>query len=263
MKRKQIFPRAFLGIMTGLLYLPLILVVVYSFNESKISAQWGGLSLRWYRSLFADRAMFEALGNSLILALTVSLTAGIIGTLGAYGFSRRKIPGQGLLEGIALLPIMTPEIILGVVFMAFFALLGLPFGMTTLILAHTAFCIPYVYMPVKARLRGMDQSLQEAARDLGAGELRVFFDITLPMLMPAILSGMVLSFAMSFDDVIISIFVTGIQVNTLPIKIYTQLKTGVSPEINALCTLMLGVTAGFIILSYVLGRRKGSDRDKI
>lgn len=138
--------------------------------------------------------------------------------------------------------------------MVFFSLIGLPFGMTTLILAHTAFCVPYVYMTVKARLVGMDKSLAEAARDLGASEVRVFFDITLPLLLPAILSGMLLSFAMSFDDVIISIFVTGVTVNTLPIKIYTQIKTGVSPEINALCALMLTATAVLFLLSRVLGR---------
>ena len=149
---------------------------------------------------------------------------------------------------------MIPEIILGMVFMVFFSLLGLPFGMTTLIIAHTAFCIPYVYMMVKARLVGMDKSLFEAARDLGASEARVFFDITLPLLAPAIVSGMLLSFAMSFDDVIISVFVTGVNVNTLPIKIYSQLKTGVTPEINALCTLMLAATVCFVLLSGAVGR---------
>ena len=149
---------------------------------------------------------------------------------------------------------MIPEIILGMVFMAFFSLLGLPFGMTTLILAHTAFCIPYVYMLVKARLVGMDKSLVEAALDLGASPLRVFFDITLPLLLPAIVSGMLLAFAMSIDDVIISVFVTGVNTNTLPLKIYTQLKTGVTPKINALCTLMFAATLLLCGLAAFLGR---------
>ena len=254
MKKLTAFPRWFLGIITLLLYLPIVLMVVYSFNESKLSSQWTGTSFKWYRALFRNRAMFEALVNSILLASAVSLAAGIIGTLGAYGFSRVKLRSRTVIETLSMLPVMTPEIILGVVFMAFFSLLGLPFGMTTLILAHTAFCIPYVYMIVKARLVGLDESLREAAYDLGASEVRTFFDITLPQLMPAILSGMLLSFAMSFDDVIISIFVTGIRVNTLPIKVYTQLKTGVSPEINALCTLMLGATLVVVSLSYILGR---------
>ena len=252
--KKRRSEKLYLIFITALLYLPLLVMVVYSFNESKLTSLWGGLSLRWYRSLFRNRAMFEALGNSLFLAFTVSLSAGVIGTLGAYGFSRIRTRSQTWIEGISLLPLMTPEIILGVVFMTFFSLLGLPFGMVTLILSHTAFCIPYVYMMVKARLAGMDQSLREAALDLGASEGRAFFDIILPQLTPAILSGMILSFAMSFDDVIISIFVTGIRVNTLPIKIYTQLKTGVTPEINALCSLMLGTTVVLAGISYLLGR---------
>ena len=254
MKKRTALPGWFLGIITAIMYLPILLMVLYSFNGSKLSAVWDGFSLRWYRKLFSNRAMFEALGNSILLAASASICAGIIGTLGAYGFTRVRMRSRRVIETISMLPMMTPEIILGVVFMAFFSLLGLPFGMTTLILAHTAFCIPYVYMLVKARLVGMDQSLLEAARDLGATEPRAFFDITLPLLTPAILSGMLLSFAMSFDDVIISIFVTGVRVNTLPIKIYTQIKTGVSPEINALCALMLGVTILVLIASYILGR---------
>ena len=126
--------------------------------------------------------------------------------------------------------------------------------MTTLIISHTAFSIPYIFMQVKARLVGLDKSLEEAARDLGAGRSRVFFDITLPMLVPAIVSGMLLSFAMSFDDVIISVFVTGVNVNTLPILIYTQLKTGITPKVNALCTLMFLATIILVLLSSLLGR---------
>ena len=254
MKNRTKLPNIYIGVVTAVLYLPIVLVIIYSFNESKISSVWGGFSLKWYETLFRDAAMFEALGNSIVLALCASLGAAVIGTLGAYGFTKVQLRTKSAVEYVSMLPIMIPEIILGMVFMAFFSLLGLPFGMTTLILAHTVFCVPYVYMLVKARLVGMDKSLAEAARDLGAGEVRVFFDITLPLLVPAILSGMLLSFATSLDDVIISIFVTGVNVNTLPIKVYTQLKTGVTPEINALCTLMLGATIILVVLSNVLGK---------
>lgn len=254
MKNRTKLPNLYLGLIIVILYLPIALVILYSFNESKISSVWSGFSWKWYETLFRDRAMFEALGNSIVLALSASLGAAVVGTLGAYGFTKVQLRTKNAVEYLSMLPIMIPEIILGMVFMAFFSLLGLPFGMTTLILAHTTFCIPYVYMLVKARLVGMDPSLAEAARDLGAGEVRVFFDITLPLLMPAILSGMLLSFAMSLDDVIISIFVTGVNVNTLPIKVYTQIKTGVTPEINALCTLMLGATLLLVVLSNVLGK---------
>ncbi len=249
MKNKTHLPQIFLGVVTAALYLPIVVSAVYSFNASKMSSVWGGFSLKWYRELFRDTAIFEALGNSLILASASSLAAAVIGTLGAYGVSRIRAKANHVVEYISMLPIMIPEIILGMVFLVFFSLIGLPFGMTTLIIAHTTFCIPYVYMLVKARLAGMDESLYEAARDLGAGEARVFFDITLPLLLPAILSGMLLSFAMSFDDVIISIFVTGVRVNTLPIKIYTQIRTGVSPKMSALCTLILAATILLIVLS--------------
>ena len=256
MKNRTKLPNIYLGLILALMYVPIILVIIYSFNESKISSVWDGFSLKWYVDLFKDESMFEALLNSIILGLSSSLAAAVIGTLGAVGSSKVELKGKGIVEYISTLPIMIPEIILGMVFMAFFSLIGLPFGMTTLIIAHTAFCIPYVFMIVKARLVGMDKSLEEAAQDLGASKIRTFFDIILPLIIPAIASGMLLSFAMSFDDVIISVFVTGVNSNTLPLKIYSQLKTGVTPKINALCTLMFFVTVLICSLSALLGREK-------
>lgn len=251
-----------------ILYLPMILIVIYSFNESRISSIWGGFSLQWYETLLHDRSMLEAVKNSLILGCLSCFSAAVTGTLGAVGMSRIRIRAKGAVEYLSMLPIMIPEIILGMVFMTFFSLIGLPFGMLTLVIAHTTFCIPYVYMMVKARLAGMDSSLVEAARDLGASEWQIFRDITLPLLAPAIVSGMLLAFAMSWDDVIISIFVTGAQTNTLPVKIYTQIKTGVTPEINALCTLMLLVTVMIVGLSGIIGGetrkvRHAAEREKI
>ena len=262
-KRRISFSTVDLALGLVIIYLPIALVILYSFNESKISSVWGGFSLKWYRTLFADKAMFQALGNSLILGLSASLAAGVVGTLGAVGFDRVRPRSRRLIEYLTSLPLMTPEIILGMVFMAFFGMLGIPFGMGTLILSHTTFCIPYVFMLVQARLVGMDRSLAEAARDLGAGERQVLFTITLPLLLPAIVSGMLLSFAMSLDDVIISLFVTGVNVNTLPIKVYTALKTGVTPEINALCTLLLAATLLLVGLSMLwskISRLTGSGR---
>lgn len=264
MRNRTCLPNVFLGLVTAILYLPIVVVVLFSFNESKFSSIWGGFSWKWYEALFRNEALFEALWNSLVLALSASLCAAVIATLGAYGFTRLHVRSRKAVEYAAMLPIMIPEIVLGMVFLAFFAMLDLHFGMLTLFLAHTAFCVPYVYLLVRARLVGLDPSLAEAARDLGAGELRVFFDITLPLLLPAILSGCLLSFAMSFDDVIISLFVTGVNVNTLPIKIYTQIKTGVTPEINALCTLMLGVTLLLLLLAWLVSRlgRTGRSRGR-
>lgn len=254
MKNRTKLPNIYIGILLSLMYLPILIVMIYSFNASKLSSVWDGFSLKWYIELFKDRSMFEALRNSIILALLSSFAAGIIGTLAASGIARVKLRGAKVMEYVATLPIMIPEIILGMVFLAFFSLLGLPFGMLTLVIAHTAFCIPYVYLMVKARLAGLSKSYVEAAKDLGAGEARAFYDITIPLMLPAIISSMMLSFAMSFDDVIISVFVTGVNTNTLPIKIYSQIKTGVTPKTNALCTLLFIITVVLGFLSAWIGR---------
>jgi spermidine/putrescine transport system permease protein len=260
--------KAYISLVIGIMYIPILIMIIYSFNRSRLSSVWDGFTLSWYRELFRDRALFSALKNSVVLALISSLAAAVIGTLGAAGtirkgtrlsgarFSNIRLWPPAVMEYLAILPIMTPEIILGMVFLAFFSLLGLPFGMTTLVIAHTSFCIPYVYLLVKARLSGLDKSCMEAARDLGATETRAFLDILLPMILPAVVSGMLLSFAMSFDDVIISVFVTGINTNTLPVRIYSQIKTGVTPKINALCTLLFGFTLLLCLLSAWLSRAR-------
>ena len=242
MKKNSKLSGIYLGIVFFLMYLPIAVVVIFSFNESKLPVAFTGFSLQWYEKLFQDRAMQEALVNSLILAVSSCLVSAVIGTLGAVGLSRIHWRSKGVLEYISILPLMIPEIILGMVLMAFFYMIGLPFGMLTLLIGHTVFCVPYILMEVKARLVGMDPALEEAARDLGATSSRAFRDITLPLIMPAVLSGSLLAFAMSMDDVVISIFVNGPRLSTLPLKVYTQMKTGVTPEINALCTIMLAVT---------------------
>jgi spermidine/putrescine transport system permease protein len=236
------------------MYAPILLVILYSFNGSRLNSIWDGFSLKWYGELFKDRSMFLALRNSLVLGLLSSGASALIGSLAAAGSSRALPPGGRVMEYLSILPIMIPEIILGMVFLAFFSLLGLPLGMLTLVIAHTAICTPYTYLLVKARLAGMDRSFVEAARDLGAGSFRAFCDITLPLILPGVISGMLISFSMSFDDVIISVFVTGVNTNTLPIKIYSQIKTGVSPKTNALCTLIFAATVVLGLCSALIAR---------
>jgi len=255
-KKRHIGSLVYTLIMTAVTYLPILIVAVYSFNESKLSSKWDGFSLKWYEQLFRDDAIFEALGNSVFLALVSSVIAAVIATSAALSMEKATLPVKGAVEKLSLMPLIIPEIILGMVLLSFFGLIGMPFGMITLIIAHTSFCIPYVYNQVKARLAVMDKFAIEAARDLGASRMKAFFTVTLPMLAPAIVSGMFLSFAMSFDDVIISIFVTGVSVNTLPIIVYTSLKTGVTPEINALCTLMLAVTVVCYAIAGLVGKKK-------
>jgi len=239
----------FLAVITVLNYLPIILTVVYSFNKSKLSSVWEGFSLDWYKMLLGDGDIKKALLNSIILAFLACVLALIIGVSAALAMRGKKLFFDDFISNFASLPIMIPEIILGMVFMAIFSYMNLPFGFVTMTIAHASFCVPYVFLIVRARLMGMDLSLEEAARDLGASEFETFRDVTLPYILPGIASGLLLSFAMSFDDVVISIFTTGPSVNTLAIKIYTKMKTGITPEINALATVILVITVLIIFIS--------------
>ena len=239
----------FLAVITILNYLPIILTVVYSFNKSKLSSVWEGFSLDWYKMLLRDGDIKKALLNSIILAFLACVLALIIGVSAALAMRGKKLFFDDFISNFASLPIMIPEIILGMVFMAIFSYMNLPFGFVTMTIAHASFCVPYVFLILRARLMGMDLSLEEAARDLGASEFETFRDVTLPYILPGIASGLLLSFAMSFDDVVISIFTTGPSVNTLAIKIYTKMKTGITPEINALATVILVITVLIIFIS--------------
>lgn len=239
----------FLAVITVLNYLPIILTIVYSFNKSKLSSVWKGFSLDWYKMLLRDGDIKKALLNSIILAFLACVLALIIGVSAALAMRGKKLFFDDFISNFASLPIMIPEIILGMVFMAIFSYMNLPFGFVTMTIAHASFCVPYVFLIVRARLMGMDLSLEEAARDLGASEFETFRDVTLPYILPGIVSGLLLSFAMSFDDVVISIFTTGPSVNTLAIKIYTKMKTGITPEINALATVILVITVLIIFIS--------------
>ncbi len=251
MKKHSVFSLLFLALVLAVLYLPVITVVAYSFNANpaRNPIAFTGFTTQWYTDLFSGaRGYGEALMVSIRVALISTLLSAVIGTLGAVGMSQRALAqegavskSEGWMETLVALPIMIPEIILAMAFMAIFYALGFPFGELTLVLSHTTFCIPYIFLTVKSRLTGMDPALFDAARDLGAGPGRVLWDITLPLVRPAIISGGFLAFAMSLDDFIISFFVNGAGSVTLPVKIYSSVRVGVSPQVNALCTVMMGV----------------------
>ena len=260
MKRRPLFP-LYIGFVLVVMYIPIILVIVYSFNQSRLSSVWNGFTLSWYAELFRDRTMFEGLRNSLFLGLLASGLAAVLGTLGASGMVRVRssVSGGGghkIMEYLSILPIMVPEIIMGMVFLAFFSMLAIQPGMFTLVIAHTAFCVPYPYLLVRARLAGLDKSYIEAARILGASDTRAFYDITLPLVLPAVISGMLISFAMSFDDVIVSSFVAGVNTNTLPMIIYSHLKAGVTPKTNAMCSLLFLLTIVLCLAAVFLAKRR-------
>ena len=256
MKRQSFFSVLLFVLVLAMFYLPLITVVAYSFNANtaRNPVEFTGFTLQWYDDLFSgSRGYGTALMVSLRVAICSVLISVVVGTAGAIGMAQAtRLRGKpaaidGAVEGLITLPIMIPEIILAMAFMAIFYALRLPFGELTLVLSHTTFCIPYLYLTVKSRLVGMDPALTDAARDLGASPTRVLLDITLPLCRPAILSGAFLAFAMSLDDFIISFFVYGSTAITLPVKIYSSVKVGVSPQVNALCTIMIGV--GFLAVA--------------
>ena len=254
-RKRKLFSPIYLTLVLIILYLPILMVIIYSFNSGRTIGAWQGFTTSWYTRLFGNALMADALKNSLILAVLSSALAGIIGTLGAIGLTRSHFRCAGLVETVATLPMMIPELVLGMAYLALFTAVGVKLGMGALILTHTTFCVPYVFINVKSRLIGMDPALEEAARDLGASPMRVLRDITLPLIMPSVVSGMMLSAAMSLDDVVISFFVTSAETTTLPLKVYTGLRSGGTPEINALSTLMLGAIFLAVALSQLLRAR--------
>lgn len=270
----------YLALILVLLYLPIMVVVLFSFNSNSTRTAnfiFEGFSLQWYGKLFDPATGYgEALKNSLLIAGMSVLLSATIGTLGAVALLRRpirrslkqKAAGAALSFGeqLAVLPIMIPEIILGIAFMALFSAISLPFGGVSLVLAHATFCVPYIYITVKGRIASLNPEFEEAARDLGAGPFRALWTITLPLAAPAILSGCLLAFAMSMDDLVISFFVNGPETTTLPLKVYSSVKVGVPPHVNALCTVMLAtaflLAAGGQLGSQIKDRRQKKIQSK-
>jgi spermidine/putrescine transport system permease protein len=235
------------------LYAPIIILIIYSFNSSRYSV-WENFSFHWYQSLFHNQLILRALRNSLIVAFAATIFSTIIGTLAALGMQRFEFRGKRGLDALFYLPVIIPEIVMAASLVIFFGFIKMTLGMTTIILAHIAFCVSYVVIVVRARLEGFDQTLEEAAMDLGANEIQTFFKVTLPLIAPGILSGALLTFTLSIDDYIITSFVAGVGSTTLPLQIYSMVKTKVTPEINAVSTLLLIPTILLIILSDRLQR---------
>lgn len=244
------------------LYAPIVSLIVYSFNDSRLVTVWGGFSTRWYVQLFTDPQILNAAWISLQVAALSATVAVALGTLAAYVLTRfGPFRGRAILTGMATAPLVMPEVITGLsmllLFVAMEQLIGWPAGrgMTTIIIAHVTFCLAYVAVVVQSRLTGMDESLEEAAMDLGARPVRVFFDITLPVIAPALIAGWLLAFTLSLDDLVIASFVTGPGASTLPMVIFSKVRLGVSPDINALATIIIAVVAlGVAIATWQMRR---------
>ncbi len=234
------------------IYTPIAVMVVFSFNDQKTNYYWKGFTLRWYEKLFTDSTIVEYLWNSLFIAIAATILSVIIGTIGAVGLIRFEFRVKKLVNNTLYIPIVIPEVVLGLSLLMLFEIIRLPLGFTAIILSHATFCIPFVIIIMRGRLAGMDLSVEEASMDLGANRLVTFFRVTLPMLLPGIVSGAFMSFTLSIDDVIISNFVSGPYSTTLPVKILSLVKTGLSPEVNALTTIMIAVVLfGLMINSLV------------
>jgi spermidine/putrescine transport system permease protein len=229
------------------LYLPLAVVVVYSFNDSRLNAEWVGFTWRWYAVLFEDEEMLQAALNSVLIALGASLVATVLGTMAGLAMHRYRVR---VLPFLVITPVAMPEILLGVSLLLFFIqVLHLTLGLVSVLIAHITFCVGFVAIVVRARLAGMDESLFEAARDLGATPWQTFRLVTLPLILPAVIAGALMSFTLSIDDFVITFFTAGVGVSTLPLQIYSMIKIAVTPEVNAVSTLLMLLTLAMILLA--------------
>jgi spermidine/putrescine transport system permease protein len=249
-KKRFTFSSAVFAITIVFLFLPLLVLVLYSFNDST-SMNWNGFSLRWYKRLMESRELWRALRNSLLIAVSSAFTATVIGTIGAIGINWYRFRLRGYIQTISFLPMILPEIIIGVSLSIFFAGIGIPLGLFTIYIAHTTFNLPFVFLLVMARLDEFDFSIIEAARDLGATEREAMFKIILPVCMPGIISGMLTAITLSLEDFVITFFVAGPGSSTLPVFIYSAItrRGGITPLISALSVVMI---LGTVILSITL-----------
>ena len=237
------------------LYLPIGVLILFSFNASRLSATWQGFTFQWYRALAADEALMASLQNSLLVASASTLIATVLGMSAAVSLERFQFRRQQVVEGALLLPLVMPEVMMGVALMLFFVTIKLPLSLVTVTLGHAAFNLPVVMVMVRARLRKLDPGLEEAARDLGATPWQAFQRVTLPLLMPAMIGAALMAFTISFDDFIVTFFTAGPGSTTLPLRVYSMVKSGVSPVINALSAVLVLVSMALIGLSLLMQRR--------
>ena len=243
------------------LYFPILLLVIYSFNDSKLVTVWGGFSTKWYGELFRNQGLMDAAWVTIRVAVVSATLATVLGTLGALALTRyTRFRGRILFSGMIYAPLVMPEVITGLSLLLLFVAIGFDRGFWTVTLAHTTLTMCFVAVVVQSRLITFDRSLEEAAMDLGATPVKTFFAITLPVILPAVVSGWMLAFTLSLDDLVIASFTSGPGATTLPMKIYSQVRLGVTPEINAASTLMIAVIAVGVIGSSILTRQREAQR---
>ncbi|NIH15626.1 spermidine/putrescine ABC transporter permease PotC [Serratia symbiotica] len=239
----------FMALVYAYLYVPIIILIVNSFNASRFGFSWQGFTTHWYSILFNNDSLLQAAGQSLTMAVLSATFAALIGSLAAVALYRYRFRGKPFVNGMLFVVMMSPDIVMAISLLVLFMLLGISLGFWSLLFSHITFCLPFVVVTVYSRLKGFDVKMLEAARDLGAGEVTILRQIILPLAMPAVASGWLLSFTLSMDDVVVSSFVTGPGYEILPLKIYSMVKVGVSPEVNALATILLLLSSVLVIAS--------------
>lgn len=245
---KRFCKNLFIFLVFSFLYLPILVLVVFSFNTNKMNIVFDGFTLQWYKTLFENRSLLEAFMNTMIISIVSTFISTVIGTLSAYALNRYSFFGKQFIMKLLYIPIVIPEIVLGISLLSIYTLMKLDLGMFTLILSHITFSIPYVIISVRSVLEQLNPQMEDAAKDLGASSFQIFWRVILPNLIPGILSGAMLAFTLSLDDVVISYFTAGPSSNTLPLKIYSMIKTGITPDVNALSTIMLLVTLFILVI---------------
>lgn len=248
--------RAYAAIVYGFLYVPLLVVAVFSFNNSKFSLVWHGFTLQWYSKLWENSSLMSAALNSLLIAATAATAATLLGTVAAFIIHQYRFPGRRLLFGSLFVMMMSPDIVIAISLLLLFLALALPLGFGTLFMAHTVLCVPFVASTVYSRFHGFQRDIIDAAKDLGADEYQVFRHIVIPVAAPAVVGGWLLSFTLSLDDVVISFFSTGPDFEVLPLRIYSMVRLGIKPDVNALCVVMMAITIIALVLSRTLLKEK-------
>jgi putrescine transport system permease protein len=263
MQRTSAFNVVSIALGLAFLYLPIVVLVVYSFNASRLVTVWGGWSLVWYRELLNDAAILDAAWASIRIALLSATIATVIGTCAALALVRMgRFRGRLLFSGMVYAPLVMPEVITGLSLLLLFVALNVDRGFWTVVAAHTTLTMCFVTVVVQSRLIGFDRSLEEAALDLGSPPLKTFFTITLPLIFPAIAAGWMLAFSLSLDDLVVASFTTGPGATTLPIRIYSQVRLGVKPEINAICTIMIAAVALATVVASLAMKRNAVTRER-
>lgn len=245
----------------GFLYLPIVILIVFSFNESRLVTVWAGFSTKWYGELFRNDALLDAAWVTLRVALLSASIATVLGTLAALALTRySRFRGRTLFTGMVFAPLVMPDVIIGLSLLLLFVAIGFDRGFWTITLAHITFSMCFVAVVVQSRLVSFDESLEEAAQDLGCTPFEAFYKVTLPVILPAVVSGWMLAFTLSLDDLVIASFNSGPGATTLPMKIYSQVRLGVTPEINAVCTILIGIVATGVLIASIVGRRRDTQR---